>query len=82
MGGFELNEVEKENQKTLVDSIKVLYGDDIDYEVQYLISHTGIGLYVEIIITSTKKVLLPNVGLTYTRSGEVLRICVKLNLKI
>jgi hypothetical protein len=59
MGNFELNEVEKENQKTLVDSIKVLYGDDVEYKVQYLISHTGIGLYVEIIITSAKKVFLP-----------------------
>jgi hypothetical protein len=59
MGVFELNEVEKGIQKTLVDSIKVLYGDDVDYNVQYLITHTGIGLNVEIIITSTKKVFLP-----------------------
>ena len=59
MGNFELNEVEKENQKTVVDSIKVLYGDDVDYKVQYLIAHTGIGLNVKIIITSTKRVFLP-----------------------
>jgi hypothetical protein len=58
MGNFELNEVEKENQKTLVDSIKVLYGDDVDYKVQYLISHTGIGLNVEVVITSPKIVFM------------------------
>jgi hypothetical protein len=59
MGVFELNEVEKENQKTLVDSIKVLYGDDVEYKVQYLITHTGIGINVKIIIMSTKRVFLP-----------------------
>jgi len=58
MGNFELNELEKENQKTLVDSIKVLYGDDVEYKVQYLISHTGIGLNVKIIIMITKRVFL------------------------
>jgi len=58
MGNFELNEVEKKNQKTLVDSIKVLYGDDVEYKVQYLISHTGIGLNVEVVITSPKKVFM------------------------
>ena len=59
MGHFELNEVEKENQKTLVDSIKILYGDDVEYKVQYLITHTGIGLNIEVIITSKKRVFLP-----------------------
>jgi hypothetical protein len=59
MGHFELNEVEKENQKTLEDSIKILYGDDVEYKVQYLITHTGIGLNIEVIITSKKRVFLP-----------------------
>lgn len=59
MGSFELNDVEKKNQKTLVDSIKALYGDDVEYKVQYLITHTGIGLNIEVIITSKKRVFLP-----------------------
>jgi hypothetical protein len=29
MASFELNEIEKQNQKTLIDSIKVLYGEDV-----------------------------------------------------
>lgn len=59
MGHFELNDVEKENQKTLIESVKVLYGDDVEYKIQYLITHTGIGLNVEIIITSKKREFQP-----------------------
>jgi hypothetical protein len=59
MGNFELNDVEKENQKILIDSIKTLYGDDVEYKVQYLITHTGIGLNIEIIITSKKRKFIP-----------------------
>jgi hypothetical protein len=59
MGNFELNEVEKENQNILIDSIKTLYGDDIEYKIQYLISHTGIGLNVRVIISSKKRKFQP-----------------------
>ena len=59
MALFELNEVEKQNQKTLIDSIKVLYGDDVEYKVQYLITHTGIGLNVQVVIISKKRVFIP-----------------------
>ena len=59
MASFELNEVEKQNQKTLIDSIKVLYGDDVEYKVQYVITHTGIGLNVKVVIISKKRVFIP-----------------------
>lgn len=59
MASFELNEVEKQNQKTLIDSIKVLYGNDVEYKVQYVITHTGIGLNVEVVISSKKRVFIP-----------------------
>lgn len=54
MASFQLNEVEKENQKALLDSIKTVYGEDINYKIQYLISHTGIGLCVEITVDCHK----------------------------
>ena len=59
MASFELNEIEKQNQKTLIDSIKVLYGEDVEYKTQYVITHTGIGLNVEIVIISKKRVFIP-----------------------
>ena len=59
MASFELNEVEKQNQKTLIESIKVLYGNDVEYKVQYVITHTGIGLNVEVVISSKKRVFIP-----------------------
>lgn len=59
MGIFELNEVEKENQKSIIDSIKVLCGDDVDYNIQYIITNTGIGLKIEVIVMSKKRVFMP-----------------------
>lgn len=59
MASFNLNEVEKENEKTLIDSIKVLYGNDIEYKKQYVVIYTGIGLHVDIIITSKKRLFIP-----------------------
>lgn len=54
MADFNLNEVEKENEKAVIDAIKVVYGEDINYKIQYLITHTGIGLNVELIVDSHK----------------------------
>ena len=59
MAEFNLNNVEEKSLKELIDSIKVLYGDDVKYDVKYLMSHTGIGVHVNVIITSEKRVFLP-----------------------
>lgn len=59
MAEFKLNNVEEKSLKELIDSIKVLYGDNVKYDVKYLMSHTGIGVHVDVIITSEKKVFLP-----------------------
>ena len=59
MANFNLNEVEEKTLKILMDSIKVLYGDDAISDVKYLVTHTGIGLNVEVIITSKKKLFIP-----------------------
>lgn len=59
MGYFGLNDVEEENRNTLINSIKVLYGDDVGYKIQYFMSPTGIGIKIEVIITSEKRLFLP-----------------------
>lgn len=59
MAEFKLNEVEEKTLKKLIDSIKVLYGDDVKYGVKYLMSHTGIGVHVDVIITSDEKLFIP-----------------------
>lgn len=59
MAAFEINEVEEKTLKNLIDSIKVLYGDDVKYDVKYLMSHTGIGVHVDVIITSNEKLFIP-----------------------
>ena len=59
MASFILNEVEKENQKAIIDSIKVLCGEDVEYNIQYIIAYSGIGVKVEIIVSSKKKVFMP-----------------------
>jgi hypothetical protein len=59
MASFILNEVEKENQKAIIDSIKVLCGEDIEYNIQYIVVYSGIGVKVEIIVSSKKRVFMP-----------------------
>ncbi len=58
MAEFKLNNVEEKTLKNLIDSIKVLYGD-VKYDVKYLMSHAGIGVHVDVIITSEERVFLP-----------------------
>lgn len=59
MASFILNEVEKENQKAIIDSIKVLCGEDVEYNIQYIVVYSGIGVKVEIIVSSKKRTFLP-----------------------
>ena len=61
MGNFELNEVEKENQNILIDSIKTLYGDDIEYKIQYLIQlENNISNYTLLNVTISQKIIKIN----------------------
>jgi hypothetical protein len=55
MASFELNKAEENTLKILKDSIKVLYGDESIGDVKYLITNSGIGLKVEVVITSKKR---------------------------
>jgi hypothetical protein len=59
MASFNLNEIEEKNLKTLKDSIKVLYGDESIGDMNYFITHTGIGVKVEVIIMSKKREFIP-----------------------
>lgn len=59
MASFILNEVEKENQKAIIDSLKTLCGEDVEYTIQYIVVYSGIGVKVEIIVSSKKRVFMP-----------------------
>ena len=50
MTKFELNEKEEERLTEAIKSIKVLYGEDVNYKVTYCFTHTGIGVNVKVII--------------------------------
>jgi hypothetical protein len=50
MGKFELNEKELETLNETIQAIKVLYGDDVSYEITYCFTYSGIGVNVKVII--------------------------------